>query len=77
MNKEPEFKIGDTVWFLRQGVGYETKMLKGKIVDFNYTENMVKERTPVAHIKAKCEYGSALQYNHTIAVCSLKKEYNG
>jgi hypothetical protein len=71
--KEHQFKIGDKVSFLRQVVGYPNKILQGVIVGFNTRENIgvPKLSFPVAHIKAKCEYGSALPYNHTLALTEL------
>jgi hypothetical protein len=70
-NTKIEFKVGDEVKFLRQAVGYPNVMLKGVIHSFNYTENFFKQKSPVAHIKAECEYGSALPYNNTIYLSGL------
>lgn len=73
MEKLNEFKEGDKVSFLRQAVGYPNKILQGIIHSFNYTTDYYGKHYPVAHIKADCEYGSALDYNHTIHLSALTK----
>ena len=75
-------KIGDKVSFLRQCVGYKTKVLTGKIVNIGSTipiaiENVngkykIKETREIA-VKAECEYGSCLPYNHTLSEFELTK----
>lgn len=66
------FKIGDEVEFLRQAVGYPTKKMKGIIHSFNYKKDNYDKPHYLAHIKADCEYGSDLPYNHTINIEGLK-----
>lgn len=71
--KQPDtFTIGETVTFMRQAVNYETKELTGKIVSFGWS-GLIRTGFPVAHIKAKAEYGNALEYNHTVPLISLTK----
>lgn len=69
--KEPDtFKIGDTVKFTRKCVGYPTKELTGTIIEFGWS-GRIRAGFPVARIKAACEYGSALPFNHTISLIEL------